>query len=323
MNDARIVFRPLLAFLDKNRPKAPIGWQNWRILPVTGGWNSLLYRATRGDTDLAIKFSVTDERDRAGREYESLRVLQDFGLDITPEAVLLDRDGLSQPVMVQTWIGGKNSADLPHAEADGARWVEHMATIHTVTPDSTEAELRPAVLTSFTAAEALALVGRHLARIPAIERPGEMSNLVERCLTKSFPSWPRPSPTLCRVDSAIQNFVRLPDRWYSVDWENAGWGDPAFETADLLNHAAHIDMTNERRDWFVKQYCQRCSDPSMATRIWTYQKILVVWWVVRTYRYLYEMPRGLDPRLAQMPDNWEAVIQAKYEHYLAWGSALF
>ena len=52
-------------------------------------------------------------------------------------------------------------------------------------------------------------------------------------------------------------------------------------------------------------------------------EILVVWWAVRTYRYLYEIPRGLDPRLAAMPENWRADIQTKFEHCLALADAIY
>lgn len=72
---------------------------------VDGGGNNLLYHASGSAGDFAVKFTVPDDRDRAGREYAALRALGEAGLRVAPEAVLLDRD----------------SYDLPRRRADMAR----------------------------------------------------------------------------------------------------------------------------------------------------------------------------------------------------------
>jgi hypothetical protein len=119
------------------------------------------------------------------------------------------------------------------------------------------------------------------------------------------------------VDNNTLNFIRRPGRWASVDWENAGWGDPAFDIADWMTHAAYLDVSPERWDWVVEEYSSLVDDVTVVQRIWTYYKILLVWWVARLARYLYEVPRGLDPRLVEWPQGWRADLEGKYERYLA------
>jgi hypothetical protein len=54
----------------------------------------------------------------------------------------------------------------------------------------------------------------------------------------------------------------------------------------------------------------------MAVRINAYRKAMLVWWVARFNRYLYDAPRGRDRRLIARPSGWEEEIKAKYRRYL-------
>ena len=63
--------------------------------------------------------------------------------------------------------------------------------------------------------------------------------------------------------------------------------------------------------------CDQTADTTAVLRIATYYKIMLVWVVVRLVRYLYEVPRGVDQRLAAWPDDWQAGILTKYRHFLA------
>jgi thiamine kinase-like enzyme len=140
-------------------------------------------------------------------------------------------------------------------------------------------------------------------------------DLIQQMETARFPEWDAPPATLCRVDPNILNFIRRDHVWLSVDWENAGWGDAAFEIADLIVHPAYISVTPARWDWVIEQYCRLMNDAQMETRIRTYHRIMLVWWVVRCARYLYDIPRGKDRRLVDRPAEWQTDFQTKYEHY--------
>ena len=69
------IVRPLLEYLASGVHQADGQWEAWQITRIVGGFNNLLYRATGSWGDLAIKFSIRDNRDRASREYSALLAL--------------------------------------------------------------------------------------------------------------------------------------------------------------------------------------------------------------------------------------------------------
>lgn len=84
------ILRPLLAYLVQSPPTTATTWQAWSVAPIAGGANNLLYRTTSDHGDFAVKFTIRDQRDRAGREYRALSALAQAGLTIAPHPMLLD-----------------------------------------------------------------------------------------------------------------------------------------------------------------------------------------------------------------------------------------
>jgi aminoglycoside phosphotransferase (APT) family kinase protein len=298
-------------------------WQGWWIVPVAGGRNNLLYRATGAGGDLAIKFTVRDERDRVGREFGSLSALRQAGLSIAPEPVLLDRNRYPQPVVVQSWLQGEACHAAPDTDAQWERLAQHLALVHTVTPEGTGLLLPWSTINANDAAEGGQRVWEQVARIPAEARPPALRSLLRRFEAAQLPAWPVAPATLCRLDNNIENYIRRPGRWASVDWEYSGWGDPAFDVANLVTHVALMEVPRSRWAWFVERYCDLVDDETASLRIAVYCEIMRVWWVARLARYLYELPRGRDRRLADWPAGWQADIERKYGHYLALAEAAY
>jgi thiamine kinase-like enzyme len=292
-------------------------WRDWQIMRVAGAGNNLLYRATSDRLDLAIKFTIRDERDRAGREYAALHALQQAGLQIAPAPLWLERDRYAQPAVVQSWLAGDVLAAPPSDDQDWQRLLDHYLALHTLTAVSIpQSALPPAVLNFASADDGLREIQRQLGFIPIEQQPAELRDLARNMQQAALPAWPAPIFAFCRVDPNTLNFVRRPGAWASVDWENGGWGDPAFEIADLITHPAYATVPAERWSWLIEAYCAARSDPGMATRIRVYYRLMLIWWVARLARMLYEVPRGGDRRLAARPDGWQLGIQAKYERYL-------
>jgi thiamine kinase-like enzyme len=307
---------PLIAYLADLGDGSEVDWQQWHIRRIAGGANNLLYRATSDRADLAIKFTIRDARDRAGREFQALLTLQEAGLAIAPQPVLLDRDRYPMPVVVQTWLDGTVSAEPPATDDDWQRWLEHLAATHTVTPATTARPLPEAVLTMTSAAHGLQRIRQQLDLIPLSAQPTALRALVQRVEELPFPTWPTPRLTFCHGDTNIRNVVRRSGTWASVDWEYSGWGDPAFEIADLITHAAHLTVPPERWEWVIRTYSAHSDDTPVEQRIRVYTLLMLAWWATRLARMLYEVPQGGDQRLAQWPTDWQADRQAKYEHYL-------
>ena len=308
---------PLLRHLAAADTVGHRDWQGWRITRVDGGWSNLLYRATRDLDDLAIKFCMRDARDRAGREHGALRALHEAGLEVAPHPVLLDRTSYGQPVVVQTWLEGEVSAQPPSDDAGWLRLVEHFASIHALRPQNSTVSLPEAVVNANDPQQACSAVQQQAAYIAPRERPASLTDLLRRLELHRFASWPQALAALCRVDNNILNMVRRSRCWASVDWENAGWGDPAFDVAQWMTHASYVGVPQPRWEWVGERYASMVDDPTVAQRIGAYLPIVWVWWVARLARYLYEVPRGLDERLVPWPQGWQADLQAKYEHYLA------
>lgn len=221
---AAAVLRPVLDYLANHSPERKSEWDGWRISRVAGGTNNLIYRATGPAGDLAVKFTLRDRRDRAGREYNALLALDQAGLEIAPRPLCLDRRSYPQPVVVQTWMPGTNSAAMPANDGEWTRLLEHFAAIHSLTPGRTSAPIKKAFLIFESALAGKRAVRQELKRLPQQARPAELITFVDKLDANRFPSWPSPSPALCRVDPNITNFIRQPERWVSVDWENSGWG---------------------------------------------------------------------------------------------------
>lgn len=307
--------RRLLEYLDSGRPARDGEWSGWQIRRVGGGRNNLLYRATGPGGDLAVKFTRQDGRDRAGHEYHGLMALRRAGLDVAPVPLLLDRTAYCRPVVVQGWLPGEVGR-MPRTDDEWDGIVHHLVLAHRVTPSTTDVPLPSCSIDVRTARQGQDLVRTQLALLPADARLRPLRALVGRLAAAKFPAW-RPAPvTLCRLDNNIDNYIRRPQGWASVDWEYSGWGDPAFDVANLVTHVALKDVPAGRWAWFVERYCALAEDETARQRIGVYRQIMLGWWPVRLARYLYEIPAGKDRRLAGWPEGWRADIEAKYEHYL-------
>ena len=148
----------------------------------------------------------------------------------------LDRDRYTQPVVVQSWLEGTVLATPPAGDDEWQRVLDHYLAIHALTPSASSVALPPAVLNMSSVADGLDRIRQQLAYIPAPEQPAALHELLRNVEAARLPDWPAPRLALCRVDPNTLNFVRRPDDWASVDWENSGWGDPAYEIADLIAH---------------------------------------------------------------------------------------
>lgn len=304
---------PLLTFLS-TRPASAAELNRWRIKPVGGGWNNLLYHACGPEGDFAIKFSRRDARDRAGREFAALALLKECAPGLAPEPVLLDRDCCPLPVVVQAWIEGETSAILPSTLEDWRALAEHYAAIHDAAIEPSHGpffpEIRPAALTFDSAIDAVQYVLKELASIPEAGWTPGLRRLAARFEERagSFPRWSAPPHVFCRSDPNILNIFRHAHRpWQSVDWENSGWGDPAFELGDLLAHPCYKTASPEH----IQAFMDACAalhpgDPTFMTRVRTYYAIIIVRWTGIFARYWYQRDH-LPPdstRLAQAPAAW-------------------
>jgi aminoglycoside phosphotransferase (APT) family kinase protein len=310
------MLRPLLDYLARAERRADGKWGIWQITNINGGRNNRLYRASCALGDLVIKFTIRDARDRAGREFGALTALRQAGLKIAPAPILLDRDRYPLPVVGQTWLAGEIVDAVPASDDEWEHLLRHLVAVHSVTPDGVDVDLPIATINAYNVPEGRQLVSEYVAAIPFEEQPVDLRELLERFQAISLSQWGEKHVALIRLDNNTLNYIRRLEGWLSVDWENSGWGDPAFDVANLMTHAAYLDVPASRWKWVAERYCVLVDDDTVSTRIWSYYTIMAVWWAVRMARYLYEMPRGLDARLVDWSAEWLAEMQVKYERYV-------
>ena len=302
--------RTLITELDKYG-----GATGWDTRQISGGANGLVYYARDEDIEVAVKFSAVDAYDRAGREYDALRVLHKAAPQLAPRPLLLERQLCKQPVIVQSWLSGEVSATLPQTDEAWTRLLEHYAALARIRPQSTDVRLKRTVLNASSFDEAMELVRGQLVRLPEPSVHDGLEKLARQLFATRGPAWPRPADALCRGDSNLTNFVRHENGWRSLDWEYGGWGDPAFEIAELIMHPAYTDVSSERWDWSILRYSEWTGDDGAPERIRMYLVALSVWWVVRFARYRYEVPRGLDRRLVAFSDDFLPKVERQYDDY--------
>ena len=314
--------RLLLHHLESTNQPNDASYQDWQITRLGGGANNQLFRAKHALGDFVVKFTIRDDRNRAEHEFQALSALEQAGLQMAPMPVLVDSASYRQPVVVQTWIEGERINQPPSTDEEWQELLQYYRVVHTVTPDTSPVKL-PKAFSASTVFEGRSLVDQQLERIPDEARPTAFQNLIRRFEQTEIPEWEKAPVTLCRIDPNPSNFIRCPSELISVDWEYSGWGDPAFDMADMMVHPTYRDVSSARWPWLVQAYGDLVDDSTAAIRIEAYYKILMVWWVARFARFLYEAPRGLDKRLAARPNNWQADAQMKYDHYLNLAESLY
>ncbi len=282
--------------------------------------NNVVFRVLGQGRDSAVKFTIRDGRQRARREYMALRALHAAGLDLAPRPSHFDDTSFAHPVVVMDWLEGEVSAEAPKSDADWTHLVAHYATIHTVTPELVSLPLNSAVINFDSLVSARQSIAQQLAAVPNGFWPGALRRLLARLEDAVLPFSPRPPRrALCRVDANLLNFVRRPGQWMSVDWENSGWGDPAFEIVDMMTHPTFLDVSAERWEWVARRYGELSGDASAVARIHIYYPFMLVWWAARAARGLYELPRGLDQRLARKSVTKQADLQLLFDRYVQLG----
>ena len=84
----------------------------------------------------------------------------------------------------------------------------------------------------------------------------------------------------------------------------------------MITHPAYLDVPPERWDWVANLYAELCGDETAVRRIQTYTTLMLIWWVARLARALYEIPRGQDERLVPRDPDWQQQGEQKLAYYI-------
>jgi thiamine kinase-like enzyme len=278
---------------------------------VRGGANNALYRVDVDGQCYACKLCVADERQRARREYGALRLLQRAGLDIAPQPVGLDESctRLSFPAVAYRWLEGEPLGSSPTAEQLSALR-ESVQQMHSLQPrDFEDVNLPDAWMHWFAfepyleeLCQLLVDYGEWLAKndLDGQALYNRLVRLVESCSETILKSGVHPSREqvalrLCHVDSNLANAMWGSDRrvrW--VDWEYSGWGDPAFELADLRWHIALEGLSEAQHNWIRANYRRPDEDDGFEERLAIWDRLLVTRWPFLIARLFWSIYNGPD-----------------------------
>jgi hypothetical protein len=303
--------------------------------------NNALYRVRGGQETYACKFFVVDERRRAEREWAALCALRAARLPLAPEPVAFVRDGhLPQPVMVCRWVDALPLSSAKLTSSELATLVCQLNEIHRCPPvPGSEVFLawhQPASYGAY-----LAEIQASLARVRswASDLPGRGKNLpiwvsdlpallplleaafvlAEDAVHRASTQGGYPVQALVRVDGNLDSVVRDTEgRFLFLNWEYSGWGDPAYDLAELRWHprAGWIEQT--QWDAALDSYVPHTGDSLFSERLAVYSQLLPAWWVGRSALHLLEGAGQLSgrPRLARVPARMYQAVRTQLDRYL-------
>ena len=263
--------------------------QGWRLERVYGGMNGIIYRAESSNRQLAVKIRKRGTRQRAWREFSALKALQQLPEPVAPEPISLHTDMTKLPgdAVITSWVEGTVLGDLSDAPLEQwERILAALSRVHSVNQSDT-LNLPIAVVSTFSYDAVVGFIYQRFVDLPA----GQLGDLTKADIGKLFDEFRHdpanivPSTETIRLiicDTNPNNMIERDGRIVLVDCENAGWGDPAFDLADLLVRPNCAGLSDERKRWIVSRYAELMGIPHLIDRILAYERLLLVFWLILT-----------------------------------------
>lgn len=299
---------------------------------VTGGYNNALYRVEADGMCYACKLCIPDERRRAAREYDAMRLLDAAGLDIAPEPLGLDESSriLPFPAVFYRWLPGA-PLDPPLTAGQLAAFLSSYQRLHSLQPGELDLDLRDAWLHWFdfepylTDLDALLNdYGTWLARAdpegPTLRR--RLGRLIEQCRETVMAADVNPSRDavrlrVCRADHNLANVVWDADgQARMVDWEYSGWGDPALDLSELRWHAALAGLSTTQHHWLRDSYKRPAGDVDFDKRLAIWDRIITTRWCFLILRWLWSLDNGPDRTRLTQPTADPAQLRARLVYFI-------
>jgi len=267
-------------------------FDKWTVTRIYGGMNGQTYRVDYTDKvndSIAIKFRKRDQRQRAQREFTVMTMLQSQNYALAPKPIELitDHPNLPDDVVVMSWIDGTVLNDM--SSVSQTTW-EHIlsafAQLNTIV-ESSHVDLAPRAFPLTSTEDLLEEIERRYDRLPD-GQIGDMTKTEMRTLLDEFRYEALKTPyqanqlVLCPYDLNPTNMILQGDKIVIIDWEYAGWADPAFTLADLLARPNCVDMSQSMREWTVDRYAALTQSPDIIERVIQYERLMLLFWLFLT-----------------------------------------
>lgn len=277
--------------------------------------------------DLSAKIFPRDAQEGAWHEYAAMRTLWYHNIrKISPEPLLLveQKPDFQHDVIISEWVHGEA---FPRHKFNKLLWttvLHTLAEVHKITPEFSSVQVPSAI---HSVANPNDLLVRLLNAIEHLPQPnssapvlnyfrliGRLMNHAENNLARQ---WSNPVPIrLTHGDCTIENFVYEDGTVRFVDWELAGWSDPAMDIATLISHPSALHLTEDECEWLINQYTDIIGQRSLPHRIHVYSELLDAIWFVEYVSYLLSD----NPYLEAIDQVLETVghYASRIEHRYKW-----
>ena len=223
-----------------------------------------------------------DMRDRLGAEQAFLQFAWAHGVRAIPKPLACDRGA---GIGIYEFLDGRKltAGEVTAAHVDEAAALFTAVNRHRHDPDA--ARLPIASEACFSLAEHLACVDRRLARLGAIEPESDLHREAAALVAgRLVPAWQRlraavvggglpldaPLAATDRVispsDFGFHNSIVTPDGLKFIDFEYAGWDDPAKTVCDFFCQPA-VPVAREHVERFVSAMTNATCDASLRQRV--------------------------------------------------------
>lgn len=227
------------------------------IEPCTTGGNNRVFVVTLPQRKLVAKHYFSDpgdSRDRLRAEYDFLTFAMEAGVSIVPAPVARDA---ARNVGLYEYVEGRRVTVSDVDAALVGQAAEFFLNLNAARHRGAAAALGPASEACFSVGEHFAMVGGRVARLESLpgesavdrharafaadlaKRWGSLRSSIERRLIAAGESLATPVPDRCISPSDFGFHNALlgdDDRVRFIDFEYAGWDDPAKMAADFFTH---------------------------------------------------------------------------------------
>ena len=249
--------------------------------------------ATGTPWQLAVKcyLNTTGKaRTHAQLEFKTLQMLQKHAVPV-PAALYLDETGvlLGLPGMVTTFAAGQQVLAPPDALACAREMALVLAKIHSI-------PVGPAEKVWLEDANQAVLWFRKTGVIPNYMVNNPHGQFIWDTLERLLPTWQPVPPTLVHTDYWIGQLLWQQGKISAVlDWEEAGYGDPAYDLAYCRMDAYLSQMGRAAADELLLVYEAEMGRPVVNLHLWEF---------------------AATPRPMHNP-AWEAVCRAQLRDFIA------
>lgn len=283
---------------------------NWQLQRIYGGMNSILYRAQdtqSPDNPLAVKIRKRDHLHSASREFSVLQALVQLPEPVAPNPISLHTDLPTLPgdAVISSWIDGPVLDDLSDAGFDlWERILTAFASFHSLRQTDAP-HLVDAVLLIRSTDDVVAEIEKRYARLP----DGKIGTLTKVDIGLLFNEFkiaqpiavqPRNQLGLITCDANPVNMIESDGRVQLVDWEKAGWSDPAYDIADLLVRPNCVGVSQETKRQVISRYAEMMENPLLIDRILAYERQLLIFWLILTCNVLVGIDKQRLPGIRRL-----------------------